>query len=72
MQIVEFINQNMGMAVSVALVFIELLMRIIKTQEPKSLLTLVAKYVRMAADILVSLSNVLDGVLQRLSDDKKP
>jgi len=67
----KFIDQlGSGWALTIAIFLIELIMRTMKTQNPKSLLYVVGNVLKMIAKVCDFLAGALDKVLQRIKDQE--
>jgi len=64
--ILDWATNNSFIVISAGVFIVEGALRITKTEEPKSLLLLLAKGMKMAADVTALMSKILDGVVQRL------
>lgn len=65
-QAIDFLNANMGMTGMIALV-VEMILRLVKSEQPKSLLYGLAAIIRKTADLLSKAAEFLDKILpQRL------
>lgn len=59
-------QMNSGWFAAVALFVIEAIMRVVKTQEPKSLLYIISNGMKLFASLLDQLSKFIDQYIQRL------
>lgn len=64
--VLDWANNNSFIVISGGVFLVEGALRIFKTEEPKSLLIMLAKVLRIVADVTMMASKILDGVVQRL------
>lgn len=67
---IEWVNANMEIVVTVFVFLVEFILRTVKTEKPRSLLYTAADGLKKVADILSLVSSLLDKVVQRVKSDE--
>jgi hypothetical protein len=66
----DFLSKDLGWAIPIIVIVLELAMRIFKTKEPKSLLYYGANLFKLLGEIFTKAGGLLDKVLQNVKEPK--